>query len=52
MLHTTIPIGEYPTVYEVTAAQAAHIFSLPEEQQRELARRYVTVGELSGPPEL
>ncbi|GAA4154079.1 3',5'-cyclic adenosine monophosphate phosphodiesterase CpdA [Gryllotalpicola daejeonensis] len=52
MLHTTIPIGEWPTVYEVTAEQAAQIFALPEEQQQELARRYVTVGELSGPAEL
>jgi 3',5'-cyclic AMP phosphodiesterase CpdA len=52
MLHTTIPIGEWPTVYEVTAAQAQHILSLPDDEQQELARRYVTVGELSGPPQL
>jgi len=52
MLHTTVPVGDWPTVYEVTAAQAAQIFSLPEDQQQELARRYVTVGEMAGPPEL
>ncbi|MFC4244849.1 phosphodiesterase [Gryllotalpicola reticulitermitis] len=52
MLHTTVPIGEWPTVYEVTAAQAAQLLQLPEEQQQELARRYITVGELSGPPQL
>jgi 3',5'-cyclic-AMP phosphodiesterase len=52
MLHSTVPIGEWPTVYEVTAAQAQHIGSLPEEEQKELALRYVTVGEVSGPPEL
>ncbi|WP_220093786.1 metallophosphoesterase [Gryllotalpicola protaetiae] len=52
MLHTTIPVGDWPTVYEVTAAQAARIAALPDEQQQALARRYVTVGGLSGVPEL
>lgn len=50
MLHTTIPIGDWPTVYEVTAAQSAQLLALPEAQQRELARRYVTVGALPSPP--
>jgi 3',5'-cyclic AMP phosphodiesterase CpdA len=57
MLHTTVPFNargheQWPTVYEVTAAQAAKIEAMPEPELRELALRYVTVGEVSGPPAL
>lgn len=52
MLHTTVPVGDFPRVYEVTAAQAEQILALPEEQLAGLARRYVTVGALDGPPQL
>ena len=51
MLHTTVPVGDYPTVYEVTRAQAEQIAAMPEDARTELALRYVTVGEVSGPPE-
>jgi 3',5'-cyclic AMP phosphodiesterase CpdA len=52
MLHTTVPVGDFPTVYEVTAEQARTILALPDDEQRELARRYVTVGGISAPPQL
>lgn len=51
MLHTNVPIGDFPTVYEVTAVQAERLLAMPEAEQEELARRYVTIGELSGPPQ-
>jgi 3',5'-cyclic AMP phosphodiesterase CpdA len=51
LLHTTVPVGDYPTVYEVTREQAEQILAMPAEAQAELALKYVTVGEISGPPE-
>ncbi|MCE4026567.1 metallophosphoesterase [Microbacterium sp. Au-Mic1] len=37
ILHSTIPVGAHPTIYQVSAEQLRYFMSLSPEQQRELA---------------